>query len=91
MRRSFSPSSARRISFVSSSFQYSSVCADLVLLFLDDEPKRSHIAWTWIGTEIRLSCVHPSCELNLIMRDHLAADVRPVSADIASVIVPVVV
>jgi hypothetical protein len=87
----FRPSSAGRISFVSSSFQYSPVGADLVLLLLDDEPKRSHIARTWIGTEIRFSCVNPSCQPNLIMRDHLAAAVRPVSAVISSVLVPVVV
>jgi hypothetical protein len=91
MGRSFGPFSAGRISFVSSSFQYSPVGADLVLLLLDDEPKHSHIAWTWIGTEIRLSCVHPSCEPNLIIRDHLAAAVRAVSAVIASVLVPAVV
>jgi hypothetical protein len=90
MGRSFGPSSAGRISFVSSSYQYLPVGADLVLLLLDDEPKRSHIAWTWIGTEIHLSCVYPSYKPNLIVRDHLVAAVRAVSAIIASVLIPVV-
>jgi hypothetical protein len=91
MGRSFGPSSAGCISFFSSSFQYSPVGADLVLLLLDDESERSHIAWAWIGTEIRLSCVNPSCEPNLIVRDHLAAAVRPVSAVISPVLISVVV
>jgi hypothetical protein len=91
MGRSFGPSSAERISFVSSSFQYLPVGADLVLVLLDDEPERSHIAWAWIGTKIRLSCVNPSCKPNLIVRDHLAAAVHPVSAIIGSVPIPIIV
>jgi hypothetical protein len=90
MGRSFGPSSAGRIGLFSSLFQYSSVSADLVFLLLDDELERSHIAWAWIGTEVRLTRVNPSCEPNLIVRDHLVAAVRPVSAVIGSVLVPAV-
>jgi hypothetical protein len=90
MGRSFGPSSAGRIGFFSSPFQYSPVSTDLVFLLLDDEPERSHIAWAWIGTEVHLARVNPSCELNLIMRDNLAADVRPVSAIVGSILVPVI-
>jgi hypothetical protein len=91
MGRSFGPSSAGRISLFSSSFQYSPIGADLVFLLLDDKSERSHVAWAWIGTEVHLSRINPSCEPNLIVRDHLAAAVRPISAIVGSVFVLVVV
>jgi hypothetical protein len=91
MGRSFGLSSAGRIGLFSSSFQYAPVGADLVFLLLDDESEHSHIAWAWIRTEVRLTRVNPSCEPNLIVRDHLATAVRLVSVIVGSVFVPIVV
>jgi hypothetical protein len=91
MGRSFGPSPAGRVGLLSASFQYLPISADLVFLFLNDEPTCSHIARTWVGTKIYFARVNPSREPDLVVRDHLATAVCPVSAVVASVLVFVVV